>query len=91
MYVPAASGPTLVLALEVPTLPFQPSEPVPPDAAHEVALLLLQASEVEPPASTVEGVAVNAETAALAPGGLLTLTVTETGVPAPPEPVQARV
>jgi hypothetical protein len=47
--VPELKGPIDRPLLEVPTLPVQPSEPVPPLAVHEFALLVLQARLVEPP------------------------------------------
>lgn len=37
--------PVLVPVLEVPTDPVQPSDPVPPEAVQEVAVLLVHASD----------------------------------------------
>jgi hypothetical protein len=40
-------APVLVPTLDVPTEPFQPSDPVPPVAAHEVAFAVDHESDVD--------------------------------------------
>lgn len=84
------SGPTVVPLLEVGTAPLQPSPLLPPVAAQAVALVVLQASEVDWPTCTVPGVAVSAVTAA---GGVaaVTVNVADEGALAPPAPVQLNV
>ncbi len=82
--------PVLVPLLEEPTEPFQPSDPVPPVAAHEVAPLLVQASDAACPVWRVVGDAVKVATVA-AGGGAVTLSATEVGDPVPPGPVQVNV
>jgi hypothetical protein len=84
-------GPTVIPALDVPTGPIQLSEPLPPLAEHDVALLLDQASDVDCPTTRVDGEAVNDVMLAAGGGALLTLTITETGPLAPPAPVQFSV
>jgi hypothetical protein len=83
-------APVLVPVLEVPTDPFQPSDPVPPLAVHEVAPLLLQASDATDPVCSVEGVAVKELTVA-AGGGAVTFRATEVGELVPPGPAQVKV
>jgi hypothetical protein len=82
--------PVLVPVFEVPTVPFQPSDPVPPAAAQEVAPLLVQASEAACPVGIVEGVALKLLTVA-AGGGGVTLMLIEFAPLAPPGPLQFRV
>jgi hypothetical protein len=76
--------------LEVPTVPGQESEPVPPLAVQEFAPLLLHAKDVVCPTVTALGVAVNDEIVA-AGVALATVTLVDMGVLAPPGPVQLSV
>jgi hypothetical protein len=89
--VPAlGNGPTAVPVLDGATVPLNASEPLPPPAVHDVALLVLQARDVLCPTVTVAGLAANEPT--LAAGvALLTVTSTEAGELAPPGPVQLSV
>jgi hypothetical protein len=81
----------VVAVLEVGTAPFQLSEPVPPVAVHELALVLCQLSTVDRPVTKVLGKALKETIAAAGGGALLTLTMTELGAPAPPVPEQVSV
>ena len=72
-------------------LPFQPSEPVPPLAVHEVAPTVAQVRVVDPPATMVAGAAANAEITGSGGGALVTLSTTELGALVPPGPVQVKV
>jgi len=83
-------GPTVVPVLDTGSAPLQPSEPSPPLAAHAVAPLVDQASDVDCPVSIVAGDAVNAVTLG-AGGALATSTVTDSGALLPPGPVQVNV
>jgi hypothetical protein len=83
-------GPTLVPLLDVPSVPFHPSDPVPPPAVQEVAPLVDQASTMDWPVSSVPGVTVN-EVMLAAGAAAVTLTLAEAGVLAPPGPLQVRV
>ena len=84
------SGPTLVPALAVATGPLQPSDPVPPLAVQELALLLDHARVVDCVVWSEIGAAVN-EPMVAGGGVLFTSTVTEPGEPAPPGPEQVSV
>jgi hypothetical protein len=82
----------LVPLLEVGTVPVQPSEPPrPPLAVQDVALVVVHDSVVPCPVVSVLLAAVNEPIDAAAPGGLVTLSVTELGAPVPPGPVQVNV
>jgi hypothetical protein len=76
--------------LEVGTVPVQPSEPVPPVAVHDVALVVLQVSELDCPTSIAAGVAVKLTTAA---GGAIAVisTLDMLGKLVPPAPVHVRM
>jgi len=84
-------APVLVPVLDVPTDPFQPSDPVPPVAVHEVAFAVDQESEVDWPTTMVFGTAVKVLTVAVGGGALVTLTMVELLGPVPPVPVQLSV
>ena len=86
----AAYGPSSVPVLEVPTVPGQESEPLPPLAEQELAPLLLQANEAVWPTVTTLGVAVKEEMLA-AGDALTTVTLADCGALAPPGPVQFKV
>ncbi len=62
--------------LDTGCVPLQPSEPSPPVAAHAVAPLVDQASDVDCPVSIVVGDALNAVTLGTG-GALATSTVTD--------------
>jgi hypothetical protein len=81
----------LVPELEVPTVPLQPSVPEPPLAVQAVALVVDQDSVVPWPVCKDVAAALNELMDAPAPGGLVTLTVVELGLPVPPGPVQVKV
>jgi len=84
------TGPILVAELCVATEPLQPSEPLPPLAAHEVAPVVDQVAVTDCPVCIALGVT---EKVLMTGGGgvLLTSTVTDTGVLAPPSPVHVSV
>jgi hypothetical protein len=78
----------MVPVLEVGSAPVQASEPLPPVAVHELALVLCQLSAVDRPVTKVLGKALKETMAAAGGGASLTFTITELGVPAPPVPEQ---
>ncbi len=80
----------MVPLLEVATVPLHPSEPVPPPAVHAVAFEVDQEADSDCPVCTVGGVTVNALIVG-ATGAAVTSTVTDTGLPVPPGPVQVNV
>lgn len=80
----------MVPRLEVPTVPGQESEPVPPLAVQELAPLLIQARDEVCPTVTTLGTAVN-ETMVAAGVALSTVTLVDIGALAPPGPVQFSV
>ena len=84
-------GPMVVPLLEVGTVPFHVSLPVPPVAAQVLALVLCQLSEVDKPVTRVLGKALNETTAAAGGGALLTFTITELGAPGPAAPEHVSV
>jgi len=87
----AASGPSVVFALDVPRVDrSHPSVSVPPVPVHEVALVVVQARVTDCPIWTADGVAVN-EVIVAAGGPELTFTVTDNGALAPPGPLQVSV
>ncbi len=84
------TGPIEVPVLEVATVPLQPSDPVPPLAVHEVAFEVDQDADSDCPVCAVIGVTVNALIVG-ATGADVTSTVTDTGLPVPPGPLQVNV
>jgi len=76
--------------LDTSLVPFQPSDPVPPLAVHEVAALVVHASCVDWPTVNIFGVAVKEEMLA-AGGELLTVTTAELVALPPPGPEQVSV
>jgi hypothetical protein len=84
VYTPAVlRGPIEVPELDVGSEPVQPSEPVPPPAAQEVAPLVAHDSEVDCPVWIVVGFAAKLVTAAAA--GLTVSVAVELELPAGPE------
>jgi len=82
----------LVPLLAVGSLPLQPSAPAsPPLAVHAVAFVVDQERVVPWPVVKELLAAVNELIDAAAPGGLVTLSVTELGAPVPPGPLQVKV
>lgn len=84
-------APVDVPVLEAAFAPFHPSDPVPPLAVQDVALLLVQVSEAACPLCSVLGLATNAVTLAAGDAGALTLTTTELLLLVPPAPLQLSV
>ena len=84
------NGPTDIPVLDGLKVPFHPSAPLPPLAVQLLALLVVHANELDCPTSTALGDALSEVTL---PGGvaLATVTLTDTGTLAPPEPVQLSV
>ncbi len=83
-----AIAPVLVPVLMVGTDP--PQLPVPPLALQDVAPLVVQDNEADPPACMLVGDTLKDVTVACA-GGVATLMVTELGPLAPPVPLQFNV
>jgi hypothetical protein len=84
------NGPTVVPTLLVETVPFQPSEPVPPLAVQALAPLDIQLRSTEPPAVIVVGVAMKL-TMLAAGAAAVTVTVAALVALVPPAPVQVNV
>jgi hypothetical protein len=77
----------VVPLLDGASVPLQPSAPLPPLAAHDVALALFQVNVVEPPFSTEVG---EAEKVLNVAGGAVTFNVAAASV-LPPAPLQVNV
>jgi hypothetical protein len=89
-YTPAAvTGPLLVPPLEVGSAPDHASAPLPPLAAHEVALFVVHVNDVACPGAITVGCAANDTVGGAGGAALLTFSKALCSV-TPPVPVQVR-